>query len=63
MPFFTTKQQGTGLGLAVCYGIAKRHNARIDEETSSRGTIIYVRFPMSKELPMRAAYQGGFKSF
>jgi len=63
MPFFTTKQQGTGLGLAVCYGIAKRHNARIDVETSSRGTIIYVRFPMSKELPMRAAYQGGFKSF
>jgi len=45
MPFFTTKQQRIGLGLAVCYGIAKRHNARIDVETSSKGTIIYVRFP------------------
>jgi len=44
-PFFTTKEQGTGLGLAVCYGIAKRHNARIDINTSSNGTTFYVRFP------------------
>jgi len=45
-PFFSTKEQGTGLGLAVCYGIAERHNARIDIETSKRGTTFYVRFPM-----------------
>lgn len=45
-PFFSTKEQGTGLGLAVCYGIAERHNAKIDIETSKRGTTFYVRFPM-----------------
>lgn len=28
-PFLTTKDKGTGLGLAVCYSIAARHNARI----------------------------------
>jgi len=46
-PFFTTKDHGTGLGLAVCYGIASRHNARIDLETSSIGTTFFVRFPLS----------------
>jgi len=45
-PFFTTKDQGTGLGLAVCYRIANRHNAKIDVETSSTGTTFYVRFPI-----------------
>jgi signal transduction histidine kinase len=45
-PFFTTKEHGTGLGLAVCYGIASRHKAKIDIETSSSGTTFYVRFHM-----------------
>jgi len=40
-PFFTTKDNGTGLGLAVCYSIAVRHNARIDVETESEGTAFF----------------------
>ncbi|MEN6351589.1 MAG: ATP-binding protein, partial [Syntrophomonas sp.] len=44
-PFFTTKEQGTGLGLAVCYRIANRHNAKIDIDTGSTGTTFYVRLP------------------
>jgi PAS domain S-box len=43
-PFFTTKANGTGLGLATCYSITKRHNARIDVETGAEGTTFYVRF-------------------
>ncbi|MGE5453711.1 MAG: PAS domain S-box protein [Methylocystaceae bacterium] len=43
-PFFTTKDQGTGLGLAVCYSIATKHNATINVETSSQGTAFIVRF-------------------
>ncbi|MDD4768088.1 MAG: PAS domain S-box protein [Desulfotomaculaceae bacterium] len=43
-PFFTTKDTGTGLGLAVCYSIAARHNARIEIDTGSAGTIFSVRF-------------------
>jgi len=43
-PFFTTKNNGTGLGLATCYNIAERHNAKINIETSSAGTTFYVRF-------------------
>jgi len=43
-PFFTTKDNGTGLGLATCYSIADRHNARIDIDTGKEGTTFYVRF-------------------
>lgn len=43
-PFFTTKENGTGLGLAVCYSIAARHKARINFETGPTGTTFYVRF-------------------
>lgn len=43
-PFFTTKDHGTGLGLAVCYSIAARHNAIIKVETSPIGTTFFVRF-------------------
>lgn len=45
-PFFTTKEKGTGLGLAVCYSVAARHLATIDLKTSEQGTTFFVRFPM-----------------
>ncbi|WP_242833885.1 ATP-binding protein [Desulfosporosinus sp. OT] len=47
-PFFTTKEQGTGLGLAVCYGIVSRHNGRISVDTSPIGSTFYVYIEMSK---------------
>ncbi|KGK87801.1 histidine kinase [Desulfosporosinus sp. HMP52] len=43
-PFFTTKESGTGLGLATCYSISARHNAQIDIETGNSGTTFYVKF-------------------
>ncbi|HBV98309.1 MAG TPA: hypothetical protein DEF36_14880 [Desulfotomaculum sp.] len=43
-PFFTTKDNGTGLGLVVCYGIAGRHNAEIYFETGPGGTTFNVKF-------------------
>jgi signal transduction histidine kinase len=46
-PFFTTKENGTGLGLAVCHRIASRHRATIKMETSTAGTTFYVRFPLA----------------
>lgn len=44
-PFLTTKENGTGLGLGVCYSIAERHNARITIDTSPEGTSFKVTFP------------------
>ncbi|HWR41060.1 MAG TPA: ATP-binding protein, partial [Patescibacteria group bacterium] len=45
MPFMTTKDNGTGLGLAMCYSIAARHHAKIDIQTGNDGTSVAVRFP------------------
>ena len=46
IPFFTTRENGTGLGLATCYSIAERHNAKIEVESSDRGSTFFVRFPV-----------------
>jgi two-component system, sporulation sensor kinase E len=43
-PFFSTKEYGVGLGLAVCYSIAARHNARITFDSTATGTIFLVHF-------------------
>jgi PAS domain S-box-containing protein len=48
-PFFTTKDNGTGLGLAVCYSIAARHNAAIIIQTGSNGTTFLIRFGIIPE--------------
>lgn len=48
-PFFTTKgERGTGLGLAMVYGMAQRHGAQlnIDSQTGS-GTTMRLLFPVS----------------
>ena len=44
-PFITTKENGTGLGLSVCYRIADRHNAVIEVDSASTGTTFFVQFP------------------
>lgn len=43
-PFLSRKDNGTGLGLAVCYGIASRHRADIEVTTGRGGTEFRVRF-------------------
>ena len=43
-PFYTTKDNGTGLGLGITYAIAARHNAQIDVESCKEGSVFFVRF-------------------
>jgi PAS domain S-box-containing protein len=49
-PFFTTKgERGTGLGLAMVYGMAQRHSAEIEiESTLGRGTMMRLSFVLPK---------------
>ncbi len=51
-PFYTTKgQKGTGLGLAVIWGIIDNHNGRITVESEvGKGTAFTIRMPVAKDL-------------
>ena len=49
-PFFTTKEvgEGTGLGLAVCYGIITDHGGRLSVRSNpGKGTIFTILLPVN----------------
>jgi two-component system cell cycle sensor histidine kinase/response regulator CckA len=49
-PYFTTKQKGSGLGLAAAYSIIKRHNGAITVESASgRGTTFTLYLPVFRK--------------
>ncbi len=53
-PFFTTKQpgQGTGLGLAVSYGIIQKHGGEIElRSIEGQGTVFTVDIPAMDQPP------------
>lgn len=48
-PFFTTKEKGTGLGMAFCAKIVEGHGGDIKAESDlATGTRIYVRLPRAQ---------------
>jgi CheY-like chemotaxis protein/anti-sigma regulatory factor (Ser/Thr protein kinase) len=45
-PYFTTRLEGTGLGLAVCHSVVNRHNGMITAQSSpEQGTTFTVYLP------------------
>lgn len=51
-PFFTTKAKGTGMGLAMVYGIIKNHQGGIDVSSKlGQGTSIRIFLPLNETKP------------
>ncbi|MGD9897528.1 MAG: two-component regulator propeller domain-containing protein [Calditrichaceae bacterium] len=49
-PYFTTKQRGSGLGLATTYSIIQKHEGHITVESSlGLGTTFYIYLPASRK--------------
>lgn len=48
-PFYTTKENGTGIGLSISYGIVSRHGGEIEIHSGSdgegKGTKVYIKLP------------------
>jgi two-component system cell cycle sensor histidine kinase/response regulator CckA len=51
-PYFTTKTNGSGLGLATAYGIIAKHGGNLTVQTKSgEGTVLIIDLPASEETP------------
>ena len=59
-PFFTTKgKKGTGLGLAMVFGIVQRHHGTLDIESAvGKGTTFIFRFPTTAAPPQETSRAG-----
>ena len=58
-PYFTTKEQGTGLGLATVYSIIRRHQGHVAVESElGKGTRFQLWLPAAKHAPPVPASSG-----
>lgn len=48
-PYFTTKQKGSGLGLATVYSIVNKHQGRVEIDSEpERGTMVSILWPAAE---------------
>lgn len=46
-PYFTTKSDGTGMGLALCDKIMRQHNGRVEIRSSQDGSVFEMTLPIT----------------
>jgi PAS domain S-box-containing protein len=56
IPFFTTKAEGTGLGLALVHRIITDHGGTVGVESSDRGTTFSITLPRAREAASSSAH-------
>jgi two-component system, cell cycle sensor histidine kinase and response regulator CckA len=64
-PYFTTKQKGSGLGLAVCHSVIKNHKGHIRVESSlGVGTTFHIYIPVFEghQRERKSAEEGTFSA-
>ncbi|WP_174615504.1 PAS domain S-box protein [Virgibacillus ihumii] len=49
-PFFSTKEDGTGLGIMICEQIIENHKGFMEIDSSFEGTVVDVHLPLAKAL-------------
>ncbi len=47
-PYFTTKSEGTGLGLALCDKVMRQHRGNLEFRTSEKGTTFVLTIPKAQ---------------
>lgn len=47
--YFTTKKEGSGIGLAMTYRIVQLHNGSIDVDSSASGTVFTLHLPLAPQ--------------
>lgn len=53
-PFYSSKPQGSGLGLSECYGIIRQHGGEIDVESAvGESTVIRFTLPIDDSRPFK----------
>jgi len=45
-PYFTTKNEGTGMGLALCDKIVRQHDGVLEFQSDEAGTVFSVYLPI-----------------